>query len=572
MIALGFKGLCYFKLAQSKMRHRLIGLETLPPCMHRPARRRPAPGDPAQGSHPDHALDPDLASRPRGGLAGWQDRPAHARMAMSARERRWQALMQPGASMAKPQGLVPSPNGITAWRASGLARPSTSGGRSLTALPASGPGQGRGWPPRPSTAPSAASDGPQRWRAPEGSQSIARASSTRTSMQDKNHGHERATTSEGGAGRDSTHGARGRASALQGGADGESGDNCEPLAGRQRPWSASGASARRSPSSSAAGTPMSGFSPRVSRFRPSTAPSVAAGSPSEPRHGLEHAEWESKGVEPGSGLRTGAAPHKGGQAEERPGRDGCREGLVLATSYGTATSQSLPHARPLRARGAPKSIAADCRSRAVNQTAELWHARPLRARGAPKSIAADCRSRAVNQTAELWPAGSQHVQQPGNAARAVPLERNYSTTDEANALPGPCKPAHCVSADIRLPAQDSAPHEAGVACEGAGDQRRSVATRRWRPSSAAVPASGRPTLDPSSMELNQAHSPRATAGAPERVATAPAALGAALGVPAGVRLARPGSGGSPTSRREHSHEGRLTWHPRACALDKLPAS
>ena len=510
--------------------------------MHRPARRRPAPGDPAQGSHPDHALDPDLASWPCGGLAGWQDCPAHARMAMSARERRWQALMQPGASMAKPQGLAPGPNGITAWRASGLARPSTSGGRSLTALPASGPGQGRGWPPRPSTAPSAASDGPQRWRAPEGSQSIARASSTRTSMRDENHNHERATASEGGAGRDSTHGARGRAPALQGGADGESGYNCEPSAGRQRPWSASGASARRSPSSSAAGTPMSGFSPRVSRFRPSTAPSVAAGSPSEPRHGLEHAEWESKGVEPGSGLRTGAAPHKGGQAEERPGREGCREGLVLATSYGNATSQSLPHARPRRARGAPKSIAADCRSRAVNQTAELW------------------------------PAGSQHVQQPGNAARAVPLERNYSTTDVANALPGPCKPAHCVSADIRLPAQDSAPHEAGVACEGAGDQRGSVATRRWRPSSAAVPASGRPTLDPSSMELNQAHSPRAAAGAPERAATAPAALGAALGVPAGVLLARPGSGGSPTSRREHSHEGGLTWHPRACALDKLPAS
>lgn len=400
--------------------------------------------------------------------------------------------------MANPHGLAPG-YASAAWRASGLARPSTSGGDFLAALPASGPGQGRGsWPTRPSTAPSTASDGPKRLRAPEGGQSIARAYSTRTFMRDKPSGHEWATASKGRTGRESNHGAGRRASALQGGAECEdSGDSCKPSAGRQRPWSALGASAMRSPSSSAVGTPMSGFSPRVSRFRPSTGPSADAGSPNGPDREMEHAGSKSKVKELGAGLRSGAAPHTGGQAEERPGGGGCREGLVLATSYGTATSQGLPHARPLHVRGGPRSIAVDCSSRAADGTAGLW------------------------------PVGSQHVQRPGSAARAVPLEC-ILPSDQATAL-----------------------HEAGAPCEGAGDQRSLVAARRWRPSSAAVFAAGRPTLSPSSTDVDQAPPARAAAGAPQRAATAPAALGAALGVPAGVRLARPGSGGSPTSRRAH---------------------
>lgn len=463
----------------------------------------------------------------------------HARMAMLARERRWQALMRPGASTVDAQGLAPGPDVGAAWRAPGLTRPSTGGGVSLAALQALGPERGRGsWPSRPSTAPPTASRGPQRWRAPAGSislhpgQGIARPSSARTFMQERRVGHERATAFGGRivTVRHSEQEGVGQASAAQNGAEGgDSGDSCKPSAGAQRPGSASGASARRAPSSSAAGAHVSGFSPRVSRFRPSTAPSPAAGSPSEPGPGQGPAERGSKGLKPGSEVCSATAPYASNQVNESPGY---RDGLTLATSYGTATSLGLPHARPLHARAGPQSIAADCSSRAMDGGASRW------------------------------PAGSEPVQQPGTAVRAVPLERN-APIGQASALPVTLKATRSGSAGVSAVAQDRTTHEAGVACERAGGYRGSVASRRWRPSSAADPVVA---LYPSSMDPVQAPSARATAAAPGRAATAPAALVATLGMPAGVRLARPGSGGSPTSRREQCHAGRPTWYMKILCI------
>lgn len=514
--------------------------------------------------------DPDLSAWPRGGLAGWQDRPEQVLMAGLGRTHRWQRHMHTRA---------PSLDAYFGAEAhSGVVRPSTE------PIHASGGSRAsRAWsaPIASRARPSSAGPAARRKQHMRAGGQLAMAldsggcASAGSDVQEDAH-----------AGKRHTRAASDVAPVTPSGASKGFG---EPLVVPGRPGSASLAARPRRSSGTGEQSSPGAVNPRFSRFRPSPGPAqrrspLWAAVPAAGLLGAPEAQPGMRGSElglsqlqpapavgqlfssaespatssPGSVPQLHDSPARISAAKTGPsGMGDDVETWVESPAAWTPANGARPTAVH-RPNTAPGKVQADAGAPyvrpALGDTARDNGGLGLGAHDRPHAQGFALATR-YGAPAPAWRRMMQGVgnRAPGGAGERAPVVGGAA---QQARRPGSAAPsgARLGASQAWRPRSAAHPREPGVMREG-GEATHTQADAQgalpgWRPRHAGS-ESGPGSADDATPGQGAPARPELASvpgGAADRVGSAPAGMEASPT----ARLARPGSGGSPTSRRAHS--------------------